>query len=34
MSGFAGQDIDDFAFAFIAPLRADQDRICHVNFAG
>ena len=27
--GVAGQDIDDLAFSFIAPLRADQNRICH-----
>ena len=27
--GVSGQDIDDFAFAFIAPLRADQYRVCH-----
>ena len=27
--GVAGQDIDDLALAFIAPLRADQYRICH-----
>ena len=26
---FSGEDVDDFAFAFIAPLRADQYRICH-----
>ncbi len=25
----AGQNVDDLAFTFIAPLRADQDRICH-----
>ena len=25
----AGQDVDDFAFAFIAPLRADQNRVRH-----
>ena len=24
-----GQDVDDFAFAFIAPLGADQNRVCH-----
>ena len=27
--GVAGQDVDDFALAFIAPLRADQNRVCH-----
>ena len=27
--GICGQDIDDFALAFIAPLRTDQYRICH-----
>ena len=27
--GLSGQDIDDFALAFIAPLRTDQYRICH-----
>ena len=27
--GLAGEDVDDFAFAFIAPLGADQNRICH-----
>jgi hypothetical protein len=23
------QDVDDFAFAFVAPLSADKNRICH-----
>ena len=27
--GVPGKDVDDFAFAFIAPLRADQYRVCH-----
>ena len=27
--GVPGKDVDDFAFAFIAPLRADQNRVCH-----
>jgi len=27
--GVTGEDIDDFAFAFVAPLGAYQDRICH-----
>ena len=27
--GFRGQDIDDFAFPFIAPLGADEYRISH-----
>ena len=27
--GFLGQDVDDFAFAFIAPLGAHQYRIGH-----
>jgi hypothetical protein len=27
--GIAGQDVDDLAFAFIAPLRADEDGVCH-----
>ncbi len=25
----AGEDVDDFAFAFIAPLRADQNCVRH-----
>ena len=27
--GVLGKNVDDFAFAFIAPLRADQNRVCH-----
>ena len=27
--GVLGEKIDYFALAFIAPLSADQDRICH-----
>ena len=27
--GVPGKDVDDFALAFIAPLRADQYRVCH-----
>ncbi len=27
--GLAGENVDDLALAFIAPLRADEDRICH-----
>ncbi len=27
--GVSGQDIDDLALAFIAPLRANQYRVCH-----
>ena len=27
--GVPGKDVDDLAFAFIAPLRADQDRVRH-----
>ncbi len=27
--GVAGEDVDDFALAFIAPLRADEYRVCH-----
>ena len=26
-----GQDVDDFAFPFIAPLRADQNCVRHRN---
>ena len=29
--GLRGQDIDDLAFAFIAPLRADQNRVRHCS---
>ena len=25
----AGEDVDDFAFAFVAPLGADQNCVCH-----
>ena len=25
----AGEDVDDFAFAFVAPLRADQNCVRH-----
>src|ERR1700730_16737261 len=28
---FRGEDIDDFAFPFVAPLRPDQNRISHLN---
>ena len=24
-----GEDVDDLAFAFVAPLSADQNHICH-----
>ena len=27
--GLFGEKIDDFAFAFIAPLGADEDCVCH-----
>lgn len=27
--GVPGKDVDDFALAFIAPLRTDQYRVCH-----
>ena len=27
--GVGRKDVDDFAFAFIAPLRADENCICH-----
>ncbi len=27
--GVLGQDVDDLAFAFIAPLGADENRVCH-----
>jgi hypothetical protein len=27
----AGQDIDDFAFSLVAPLRANQDCVCHLD---
>ena len=30
--GFGGKDIDDFPLAFIAPLRADQNRVRHDCF--
>ena len=29
---FGGQDIDDFAFTFVAPLRANQNCVCHFGF--
>ena len=27
--GFIGQEVDDFAFAFVAPLGSDENGICH-----
>src|SRR2546423_6181180 len=28
---FRRQDVDDFAFSFVAPLRANQNRVCHFS---
>ena len=28
--GIAGKDVDDLAFAFVPPLRSDDDKISHV----
>ena len=29
--GVLSEEIDDFAFAFVAPLSADENCICHVS---
>ena len=28
--GLLGEDVDDLAFAFVAPLGADQNGVCHI----